>query len=112
MTFPTNFVVTSLKIITVKGLNAIDEIKKKFQVLIKENEELANQNQSMKDQLNSINANEQNMVNEINELKEKYKVLKMSKKLDGDETENSKELKLKINEMVKEIDKCIALLNK
>ena len=112
MSFPTNFVVTSLKIITVKGLNAIDEIKKKFQVLIKENQELANQNQSMKDQLNSINANEQNMVNEINELKEKYKILKMSKKLDGQETENSTELKLKINEMVKEIDKCIALLNK
>ena len=112
MTFPTNFVVTSLKIITVKGLIAIDEIKKKFQVLIKENQELANQNQSMKDQLNSINANEQNMVKEINELKEKYKILKMSKKLDGQETENSTELKLKINEMVKEIDKCIALLNK
>ena len=88
------------------------EIKKKFQVLIKENQELANQNQSMKDQLNSINANEQIMVNEINELKEKYKILKMSKKLDGQETENSTELKLKINEMVKEIDKCIALLNK
>ena len=52
------------------------------------------------------------MVNEINELKEKYKILKMSKKLDGQETENSTELKLKINEMVKEIDKCIALLNK
>ncbi|MFL2570867.1 MAG: hypothetical protein ACJ0QL_03180 [Parvicellaceae bacterium] len=112
MSFPTNFVETSLKIITVKGLIAIDEIKKKFQVLIKENQELANQNQSMKDQLNSINANEQNMVNEINELKEKYKILKMSKKLDGQETENSTELKLKINEMVKEIDKCIALLNK
>lgn len=112
MTFPTNFVGTSLKIITVKGLIAIDEIKKKFQVLIKENQELANQNQSMKDQLNSINANEQNMVNEINDLKEKYKILKMSKKLDGQETENSTELKLKINEMVKEIDKCIALLNK
>ena len=52
------------------------------------------------------------MANEINELKDKYKILKMSKKLDGDQTENSKEFKLKINEMVKEIDKCIALLNK
>ena len=36
----------------------------------------------------------------------------MSKKLDGGEIGESKELKLKINEMVKEIDKCIALLNK
>ena len=36
----------------------------------------------------------------------------MSKKLDGVEIGESKELKLKINEMVKEIDKCIALLNK
>ncbi len=48
---------------------------------------------------------------EIDELNDKYKVLKMAKSLEGSSNEN-KDVKLKINEMVREIDKCIALLNK
>ena len=95
-----------------KGLNAIDEIRNKFNLLLKKNKELSVSKKTLKDEINNLKSNNQLMVNEINELKDKYKILKMSKKLDGDQTENSKELKLKINEMVKEIDKCIALLNK
>ena len=95
-----------------KGLNAIDEIRNKFNLLLKKNNELSVSKKTLQDEIKNLNNNNQLMANEINELKDKYKILKMSKKLDGDQTENSKELKLKINEMVKEIDKCIALLNK
>ncbi|MCB9189248.1 MAG: hypothetical protein H6599_08175 [Flavobacteriales bacterium] len=45
-------------------------------------------------------------------LEQKYKVLKLAKSLEGEKTESGTDLKLKINEMVREIDKCIALLNK
>lgn len=45
------------------------------------------------------------------ELNEKYRVLKMAKSLEGASGEN-RDVKLKINEMVREIDKCIALLNR
>jgi hypothetical protein len=96
----------------VKGLNAIDEIRNKFNLLLKKNKELSVSKKTLQDEIENLNNNNQLMANEINELKDKYKILKMSKKLDGDQTENSKEFKLKINEMVKEIDKCIALLNK
>lgn len=95
-----------------KGLNAIDEIRNKFNLLIKKNKELSVSKKTLQDEISNLNNNNQLMANEITELKDKYKILKMSKKLDGDQTENSKEFKLKINEMVKEIDKCIALLNK
>ena len=95
-----------------KGLNAIDEIRNKFNLLLKKNKELSVSKKTLQDEIENLNNNNQLMANEINELKDKYKILKMSKKLDGDQTENSKEFKLKINEMVKEIDKCIALLNK
>ena len=46
----------------------------------------------------------------INKLNEQIKVLSMAKSLSGD-TESNKEMKLKINELVREIDKCISLLN-
>ena len=95
-----------------KGLDAIEEIKQKFNHILKNNKDLAQLNSSLKDELaklkNSLALKESQLI----ELKENYKILKMSKKLDGVEIGESKELKLKINEMVKEIDKCIALLNK
>ena len=95
-----------------KGLDAIEEIKQKFNHILKNNKELAQLNSSLKDELaklkNSLDSKESQLI----EFKEKYKILKMSKKLDEGEIGESKELKLKINEMVKEIDKCIALLNK
>tara|TARA_B100001939_G_scaffold339574_1_gene346558 strand:- start:504 stop:797 length:294 start_codon:yes stop_codon:yes gene_type:complete len=95
-----------------EGLKALDSIKKKYQDLSDKNKQLSNKADELEQKVKSLEENISNRVAEINEIKEKYKVLKMTKKLEGAETENSKELKLKINEMVKEIDKCIALLNK
>ena len=95
-----------------KGLDAIEEIKQKFNHILKNNKDLAQLNSSLKDELAELKNSLASKESQLIELKEKYKILKMSKKLDGVEIGESKELKLKINEMVKEIDKCIALLNK
>ena len=95
-----------------KGLDAIEEIKQKFNHILKNNKDLAQLNSSLKDELAKLKNSLASKESQLIELKEKYKILKMSKKLDGGEIGEGKELKLKINEMVKEIDKCIALLNK
>ena len=47
----------------------------------------------------------------IKDLEEKGKVIKLSKSLSNN-NENTTELKLKINELIREVDKCISLLNK
>ena len=47
----------------------------------------------------------------MKDLEEKSKVLKLSKSL-SNTNENTTELKLKINELIREVDKCISLLNK
>jgi predicted nucleic acid-binding Zn-ribbon protein len=47
----------------------------------------------------------------IKKLEDKAKVLKLSKSL-STTNENTHELKLKINELIREVDKCISLLNK
>jgi hypothetical protein len=81
----------------VKGLieqhKAIKENLRKYQIEIKE--------------LKTINDQHQKT---INELKEKIKLLKIAKS--AETKEGAVDAKLKINEMVREIDKCIGLLNK
>ena len=49
--------------------------------------------------------------NSINKLEEKNKVAKLAETL-LKTNENSSEVKLKIKELVRELDKCIALLNR
>lgn len=48
----------------------------------------------------------------INELAEQNKVLHMAKTLAGTEVAATTDVRKKINELVREIDKCIALLNR
>ena len=47
----------------------------------------------------------------IEELQHQNDLLAISGKLKGGETKDTAELKKKINEFIKEIDKCVALLN-
>ena len=49
--------------------------------------------------------------NMINNLEERTKILKLAKSLSGI-NESSLDTKLKINDLVREIDRCIALLNR
>jgi Mg2+ and Co2+ transporter CorA len=48
----------------------------------------------------------------IKDLEERNKILKLAASLRGNTEENVSSIKLKINQLVKEIDKCVALLNK
>lgn len=71
------------------------EINKKLEIQVAElNKKLAEQNEVIKD------------------LEERNKILKLAKTLNGNTDENITGIKLKINELVKEIDRCVALLNR
>ncbi len=48
---------------------------------------------------------------EIDTLKDRNKVLSLARSLDGEESAEKRELKLKINEIMREVDKCIGLMN-
>lgn len=50
--------------------------------------------------------------NLIKELEEKISIIKLAKATGSEDGEKNTEVKLKINEMVREIDKCLSLLNK
>ncbi|MFZ9847090.1 MAG: hypothetical protein ACO3EE_02925 [Flavobacteriales bacterium] len=64
---------------------------------------LKEENEALRDELKQSNKKKL-------ELEEKVKILSLAKSLSNDEI-GKNELKLKINELVREIDKCIALTN-
>ena len=90
-------IVNKIEVKLGKLIGKYQEIKKEVLVLQQENEDF----------VVSLKSKEVEILN----LQEKVKLMNISKSVDASKQE-VKETKLKINEYVREIDKCIALLNK
>lgn len=82
----------------------LDELLNRFTNLITESEELRKDNKVLKNVL-------QNRDERIKELETKYERVKLTGALLG-EGENAIEAKKKITDLVREIDRCVALLNR
>jgi chromosome segregation ATPase len=82
----------------------LDELFNKYNNLKIEYKDLRTGNEAIKSQLQDRDAR-------IKELELKYERIKLSGALLGD-GENAGEAKKKITELVREIDKCVALLNR
>jgi len=90
----------------------VGEIEKKVSDIANQRNHYKNQVINLDNEISNLSNQLKSKESEIEELKQKYKIMKLAKSLEGGEQESNKDLKLKINEMVREIDKCIALLNK
>ena len=84
--------------------NKLDELLSKYQNLKTEYADLINGNEVLKNALQERDAR-------IKELEIKYERVRISEALLGDGG-NASEAKKKINGLVREIDKCVALLNR
>ena len=88
----------------------IEDIEYKVNKLIELKLKSENENSKLLNDISELKKiiNKQKL--DINKLEENNKVLKIAKSIDtGGESVNAKQ---KINELVREVDKCIALLNK
>ena len=83
----------------------IEELKNKLDDNVQENNRLNQEILNSEDEVKSLKSN-------ISDLNEQVKLLKLASQIEGKEIGSNKDVKLMINEMVREIDKCIALLNK
>jgi len=89
-----------------KMISSIDlKVKRLIEQHLEIREKLR-QNQNENEELKNINEQQKKI---INDLKEKIKLLKIAKSTE--KQEGAADARLKINEMVREIDKCIGLLN-
>lgn len=79
-----------------------EKLAENHRLLIEKNDKLSGELEKLKQELTIKDQ-------QVSELNDKIKLLKIAGSVD---TESTKEVKLKINEMVREIDKCIAQINR
>ncbi len=84
-------------------------VRKKVEKLIEKQSLLTEKNENLLEQIKKVKKELEEKSHHIQELENKVKMLKIAGSVDN---ESTKEVKLKINEMVREIDKCIAQINR
>lgn len=85
-------------------------IEFKVRKLIGQTGVLQEENKKLREELNTLKSEIEILESIITEQHEKLKTLKLAKSLNKEEKRT--DVKLKINELVREIDHCIGLLNK
>ena len=86
-----------------------DGILKKINKLLEQQIQLQEQNVELKGQQKKLQEELEQQRQLVSELENKIKTLQIAKSVDIEEDKTA--LKQKINEYIREIDKCIALLN-
>lgn len=85
-------------------------IRLKVERLLEENRRLKEANASLTESLEASEKTVELQKNALSELTERNKMIKLAKNLSSAPGDNY-DIKIKINELVKEIDRCIDLLN-
>ena len=88
----------------------ITGIEYKVRKLTERNHSLKAENNKLTGDLKSLQAQIENLFVQQRELENKLNVIKLAKSLNKEESRT--DVKLKINELVRDIDRCIGLLNK
>jgi len=92
----------------------LEELKIKVGKLINLHLELGRENNNLKLYNHELKQKNEEQKLKISELEEKNKIIKLSQAINGNGSadQNARDLKLKINEYIRELDKCLALLHK
>lgn len=96
----------------------MDEYRAKIEQIIKRTERLVSQHDQLKQELAEVQEENRQLKEQLKAREEKMgelghelSVVKVAKQLSAFPEEEKVELKKKINEFIREIDKCVALLN-
>ena len=95
-----------------KEISALNEIRSFIKSLKEKLNTKIQENNKLNEEILSAGEEITHLKTKISDLNENVKMLKLASQIDGNEVGSTKDVKLMINEMVREIDKCIALLKK
>ena len=91
-------------------MEVISSLEKKVKELVKRYAELKRRNTALETELTELRKTVDSQKEAIISLEEKNKIIKLAKSL-TDSNPDTAAMKYKINELVREIDKCIAQMN-
>lgn len=95
-----------------ESLSSIQRFEEKLQWLAKKHQTLREENAALKSQVSEQQAEIKNLQNALAILENKLHLLKIAAGKNGErDEEEKKELRTVLNHYIKEIDRCIALLN-
>ena len=86
----------------------VESLDTKDKKLLQQKQSLENELESLKSQKQLLQSRTEELGQTVEQLEEKNKILRIA---GGSTSEDKREMKLKINEIVREVDKCIAQLN-
>lgn len=90
--------------------NAVVDIESKVDKLLKKHKKAEEEKLALEKEVKELKAQLEKQREAVEELKAKNTLIKLAKSL-NDTNEKSSDVKLKINQLVREIDRCIALLS-
>ena len=90
--------------------NLVSDINKGIEALLKQREVFKSEIERVKVENKTLNTQLEIVKKELENLKEKNKTQAIANSLEGSSEKTN--AKLKINELVREIDRCVALINK
>ncbi len=93
-----------------KTLEAIHTLEDRLKTLLTNYEFLKEENEILLENVNKLQYQLISNQQELENQKKNFEVLKIAKTINGSK-ENTRETKLKINALIREIDKCIIQLN-
>ena len=96
---------------SVEQAEILEGIKSKIHSVKVRLQQQLEQNQELKEQNEKLQQTVQQKESQINELEEKNQKLTLVKSIMAD-SEDANDARIRINRIVREIDKCIALLNR
>ena len=97
---------------SVVQVDIINDLKQKIELLAERLELHKSTNSQLVDQNTNLESRIRKQEEEIKELKKQNNTLKLSKAFVDENNGSPQEAKLQISRIVREIDKCIALLNR
>lgn len=89
----------------------LEDISKKIGLLLSRYDELKVRNRVLEEEIRQLKDQKEDLLRKHKEINEEFNIVRISRQIDNVNPEDKQELKKKINEFIKEIDKCVALLN-
>ncbi|MBK7969748.1 MAG: hypothetical protein IPK08_12825 [Bacteroidetes bacterium] len=89
----------------------IGQLRNKVEKLVNLHEKLMQEYQQLKILQEQLKSQIHSQQQQISELEEKNRVIRLAHMVSGSD-QNTREIKLKINEYIREIDRCLALINR
>lgn len=92
-------------------LKQLKEAEKKIIRVLNGHAEFAKENKQLKSRINELEKQMAVHKQSVKQLEEKIKEYNLAQSLNNNKPDDNRKLKQKINEYIREIDKCIALMN-